>query len=132
MDEGKLYIEENCKNEFKMHLNQVFGIDRWKLVGDKYKNYNSSTIPKNISVPIIDNNEKFIGRADIINDFEIKQNEQGYRYVVAVPFKIEIHKFKLNERVCMQCINTRMHEETLHNKEGCIVDGCECKIVNLR
>ena len=126
-------MDETCRDEFKKYLDEAFGENNWKLDGNNYSDYNLSTIPKNISVPIIDSNqENFLGRADIVNSFEIEEDVMtGIRYGVAVPFKIQIYKIKINDKICMQCSATKSHQKTLHNKKGCIVFGCGCKVANL-
>ena len=126
--EGELYVDETCRDEFKKYLDEEFGENSWELDGSNYSNYYDLTeIPTNISVPITDTYRRFIGRADIINSFEVEENDLG-RFINVMPLKIQIFKFKENERICLQCSDR--HEETLHNEKGCIVCGCGCRIIN--
>lgn len=131
--EGELYVDETCRDKFEDKLDKVFGKNKWKLEGSNHSDYNLTTIPANISVAVMDeNNEDYIGRADIVSKFELEEDVMtGIRYGVAVPFEIQIHKIKPNEKVCMQCSGMKMHAQTLHNENGCCVYGCGCRVVNV-
>ena len=128
--EGTLYIDEECRDEFRPHLDEEFGKNTWRLNGDGYSDYSMVNMPKLIAVPIEhDETDEYLGLAIITNTFEIEEGWDGTRYGIAKPLKIQIFKITNDDKVCMQCI--KLHSKTLHTKFGCCVPGCGCKVVDL-
>lgn len=128
---SELYINEECRDEFRDIFDREFGFGMWRVFTSRYNNYQLSQLPKYLYVPILDyENDELLGMAIINNNFEIETDAFNERYIMPVPHKLEIIKANIDDKICMQC-QPNFHSQTLHSPEGCIVEGCGCRLVNV-
>lgn len=87
--EGELYINETCRDTFIVELNDMFGVDKWKLDGSPFSEcYDIRNFPDKVEVDVLNEKDEIIGRVEIINNFLVEGDDFG-RYIEIVPLEIK-------------------------------------------
>ena len=93
---GQLFIEEECRDRFKVQLDREFGEGKWALDGNAYAEvWDEVDLPSLCEVPVVDceDRKSVIGYATIHMNFMI-EGDGGGKWISIAPRSIKILKFE--------------------------------------
>jgi hypothetical protein len=97
---GQLFIEEECRDRFKVQLDREFGEEMWVLDGNEYAEvWDESDIPSVCEVPVWNcgDREFVIGYATIQVSFTI-EGDGGGKHISVAPRSIKILKLERTKK----------------------------------